>query len=343
MKRYLGVDLHKDNFTVCYLDSEDNKIFKEYKLTSLNRFKKTLNPEDEIAVEAIANSRIFCEELVTIVEKVVLVAPGNFKIISSSSKKTDKRDAETLAEFLMMGKLPEARIMNKQQAYIKSILKTREKFVKQRTQCKNKIHNILIGNGVFDYPKKPFTKKGFEFLRNLKCDPLVKKEIELLVKHIIYLNESISEIENELKKEENQLPQHKNLTSIKGIGDVTAAIFTSGIGNIDDFEDKKNLNSYFGMIPSVRQSNNTIHYGRITKKGNRMVRAALVQCTLGMISHNPILKEFYQRIKRQKGSGKAIIATARKLLEFIYFTLSNNIVWEDSNAGVIQSMSNSSV
>jgi len=74
-----------------------------------------------------------------------------------------------------------------------------------------------------------------------------------------------------------------------------------------------------------------------------MVRAALVQCTLGMISHNPILKEFYQRIKRQKGSGKAIIATARKLLEFIYFTLSNNIVWEDSNAGVIQSMSNSSV
>ncbi|MBC8383778.1 MAG: IS110 family transposase [Candidatus Cloacimonetes bacterium] len=131
--------------------------------------------------------------------------------------------------------------------------------------------------------------------------------------------------------------------SIKGIGDVTAAIFTSGIGNIDDFEDKKNLNSYFGMIPSVRQSNNTIHYGRITKKGNRMVRAALVQCTLGMISHNPILKEFYQRIKRQKGSGKAIIATARKLLEFIYFTLSNNIVWEDSNAGVIQSMSNSSV
>ena len=337
MKRYLGVDLHKDNFTVCYLDSEDNKLFKEYKLTSLNRFKKTLNHEDEIAVEAVANSRVFCEELVTIVEKVVLVAPGSFKIISSSSKKTDKKDAETLAEFLMMGKLPEARIMNKQQALLKSILKTRDKFVKQRTQCKNKIHNILISNGAADYPKNPFTKKGFEFLRNLNLSPLVKKEIELLVKHIIYLNESIAEIDEELKKEENQLPLHKNLTSITGIGDVTASIFSATIGNIGDFENKKNLNSYFGMIPSVRQSNNTIHYGRITKKGNRMARAALVQCTLIIIRYNPILREFYQRIKRQKGSGKAIVATARKLLEFIYFTLSNNIVWEDSNAGIIQS------
>ena len=102
------------------------------------------------------------------------------------------------------------------------------------------------------------------------------------------------------------------------------------------FPTKKKLNSYFGVIPSVRQSNNKVYYGRITKRGSRMVRATLVQCTLSAINHNQILKPFYLKLKARKGSGKAIVATARKLLELIYYTLSNNIVWEDSNHGVIK-------
>jgi len=337
MKRYLGIDLHKDKFTVCYLDQQDKKVIKEFKLISLPRFKKTLNQEDEIAVEAVTNSRYFCEELLTLVEKLVLVAPGNFKVISQSSKKTDKKDAETLAEFLKMGKLPEARIMNKQQAYIKSLLNTRDKFVKQRTQCKNKIHNILSSLGIPYDKNKIFTQKGFKNLRTMNFDPLVEVEIELLVKHIEYLNESISKIDAELKKPDNQLPGHKNLISITGIGDISASIFLSAIGSIEDFPDKKKLNAYFGVIPTVRQSNNTTHYGRITKRGNRLVRAALVQCTLIIIKYNPILREFYLRLKMRKGSGKAIVATSRKLLELIYLTLSNNIIWEDSNYAIIKS------
>ncbi len=53
MKRYLGVDLHKDKFTVCYLDRQDKKVIREFRLENLDRFKKTLKPEDEIAIEAV--------------------------------------------------------------------------------------------------------------------------------------------------------------------------------------------------------------------------------------------------------------------------------------------------
>lgn len=336
MKRYLGVDLHKDKFTVCYLDQQDKKVIREFRLENLDRFKKTLKPEDEIAVEAVANSRYFCEELVTLVEKVVMVAPGKFKVISDSSNKTDPNDAANLAEFLKLGKLPEARIMNKQQALIKSLLNTRNKFVKQRTQCKNKIHNILNSHGINIKSPLLFTKKGLESLKKMDFEPLVKKEIELLVRHVAMLNESIAEIEEELKRPENQLPGHQNLTSITGIGNVSASILLCAIGDIGDFPHKKKMNAYFGLVPSVRISNNTVHYGRITKRGNRLMRATLVQCTLVMIRYNPILRDFYLRLKQHKGSGKAIVATSRKLLEFVHFTLVENIIWEDSNHGVIK-------
>jgi len=339
MKRYIGIDLHKDNFVVCYLGQKDNVLKKKYQLSSLNWFKKTLNPEDEIAVEAVTNSRFFCEELVTLVEKVVMVAPSKFKIISDSDNKNDFKDAQDLAEFLKMGKLPEARIMDKQQALIKSLLKTRDKFVKQRTQCKNKIHNILTSLGIIIKKQKLFTKEGLKNLSQMDFDPLVKIEVDLLIKHIRVLNESIAEIDKEFEKPENQLPGHQNLISIKGISNIGASIFLSAIGDISDFPDKKKLNSFVGIIPSVRQSNNKVIYGRITKRGSRMVRATLVQCTLSAINHNQILKQFYFKLKERKGSGKAIIAAARKMLELIHYTLSNNIIWEDSNHGVIKSNS----
>jgi hypothetical protein len=54
-----------------------------------------------------------------------------------------------------------------------------------------------------------------------------------------------------------------------------------------------------------------------------------VQCTLIAIRYSGYLNAFYQRIKQRRGAGKAIIATARKLLAIIYDTLRNGWVFED--------------
>jgi hypothetical protein len=54
-----------------------------------------------------------------------------------------------------------------------------------------------------------------------------------------------------------------------------------------------------------------------------------VQCTLIAIRYSDYLKTYYWRLKTKKGSGKAIIATARKLLGIIYDTLKNNWIFED--------------
>jgi len=45
--------------------------------------------------------------------------------------------------------------------------------------------------------------------------------------------------------------------------------------------------------------------------------------------YSPYLQRFYERIKKKRGSGKAIIATARKFLGIIYRTLKHNWVFAD--------------
>ena len=67
----------------------------------------------------------------------------------------------------------------------------------------------------------------------------------------------------------------------------------------------------------VYVSNETSQYGRIIKRGNKIARTALAQRTLIAIRYNAYLRRFYFKLKAKKGSGKAIIATARKLLTIV--------------------------
>jgi transposase len=103
----------------------------------------------------------------------------------------------------------------------------------------------------------------------------------------------------------------------------------SAIGDINDFASEGKLAAYFGVVPRVNNSNETERSGRITKRGNKLGRTALVQCALIAMRYSPYLANYYARIKAARGTGKAIIALARKFLGIIYKTLKNGWVFED--------------
>lgn len=340
MKRYIGVDLHRNCFTVCYLDAEGREETRQFKLSQLDAFKGTLREGDEIGLEATGNSGYFREAVQDCVSAVRVVNPSQFKVISSSSKKTDRQDASLLALYLSKGLFPEVRVMDAERARIKSLVGTRDRLVKLRTSLKNKIHNILNARGIKIKKETLGSEKGLDRILEYPLNDLTRFELGVIIDQIRHLNEGVERINQELRKPDNQLPGHRNLTSIKGIGDISSTVLLSVIGDVKDFPDKKKLSSYFGIVPRVRQSNEMNHHGRITKQGSRIGRSTLVQCTLIAIRYNPRLREFYLRLKAKKGSGKAIIATARKFLEIIYFTLANDIIWEDFSQGVTGSREN---
>jgi len=212
----------------------------------------------------------------------------------------------------------------------------RDKLVKLRTSLKNRVHNILRMHGIETKREFLSSKKGLEKALSCNISDTAKLEIKICIEQIISLSNSIKEIDKELVKKGKEMKGFENITSIKGIGEKGGTILLSVIGDINDFDSKKQLYSYFGIVPRINNSNESIKHGKITKRGNKLGRTTLVQCTLIAINYSEYLKSFYKRLKYKKGSGKAIIATARKLLGIIYETLKNNWIFEDFSNFVLK-------
>lgn len=331
MSRYVGVDLHTNSLTACYLEEGAEIRFKTYQLTpaALRCFRQSLQSSDQVAVEATGNTEFFVEAVSNSTSRIVIVNPRQFKVIRNSVKKTDRNDARALAYFLSKDMLPEARRKSKQHQKVGSLSQTRNKFVKSRTYFMNKAHGILNTCGIKLKKESLGTEKGLQRALAHQVDAISQFEVEVLVDQIRTLNSSIKKLDKKLVETGSQLEGYTNLVSIKGIGERSAAILLSAIGDINDFENESKLFSYFGIVPRVSNSNETQRSGRITKRGTKLGRTTLVQCTLVAIRYSQYLRKFYDRIKGKKGSGKAIIATAKKMLGIIYKTLKNSWVFED--------------
>lgn len=326
---YLGIDLHTNSMTVCYRTQQGKERLKTFALRDLDAFRKTLRRRDRVAVEATGNTRWFVKQISKRVKEVIVVAPNKFEVITKSVNKTDKHDARTLAYFLSKDMLPKARQKDEQTAQLHSLAETRDKLVKQRTALVNKIHNILNSHGL-KWKKETLTsEKGLKSIEAFEWEPIVRVELEVLSDQIRSLNKNIQTLDQQMINRGKKLKGHKNLASIKGIGDKSATVLLSVIGNVKDFESEHKLAAYFGIVPRVSNSNETVHHGRITKRGSKLGRTTLVQCTLVAKRYSLYLRRFYERLKLRRGSGKAIIATARKFLGIIYQTLVNDWIFED--------------
>lgn len=116
--RFIGVDLHGNRITVCYLTKQGKHQFATFALSKLAEFQKGLRRTDRLAVEATGNTRWFLAQDKGLVQQVVVVNTNQFEVIGKSVKKTDQNDARALAQFLSKGMLPEARMKSQQASEI---------------------------------------------------------------------------------------------------------------------------------------------------------------------------------------------------------------------------------
>lgn len=270
------------------------------------------------------------DEVRELVAEVEIVNTRQFKVIRQSAKKTDRNDAIELAKYLEKELLPTVRYQDKHQRDLKSLIATRDKFVKMRSSLKNKLHGILLSNGITSKREQFSSMKQIEKL--IESDRLSESnrfEIKVLAEQIESLGKSIKELEQKIIEAGKDLKGQSNLQSIKGIGKLSSTIMLNAIGDIRDFESSRKLSSYVGIAPRVSDSGGQVNHGRITKRGNKILRTTLVQITLISIRYNQYLRDYFVRKKLVKGSGKAIICTSRKMLDIIYNTLTNDWVFKD--------------
>ncbi len=333
--RYIGVDLHTTQLTVCYLKTVDDYEFKQYRLDEIETFAASLEAADELAVETTGNSRWLVGVVERRISRVVVVNPSEFEVIKRSVKKTDKRDALNLARFLAVDMLPAVRQRSELAEAVARMNETRNKMVGLKTSLLNKIHGLAVSRGWKLRRESLSSKKGLTKVTEFEWTAIERIELEIIIEQIGSLKESIKRLDEAIAEISPQMAGFENLITVTGIGTRSAAVLISVIGEVADFATESKLASYFGIVPRVSNSNEQVHHGRITKRGSKMGRTTLVQCALVAVRYNPYLKKYYEQVKARRGHGKAKIAVARKYLGIIYNTLKNNWMFEDFNNFVL--------
>ena len=328
-----GVDLHKTQFTVCARKDEVNK-FGVFSTTNdgYEKFLKIVSEwqaageEVRAAVESTGNTRYFKNRMEKAGIGVKIINTSKMKVINESVKKTDKHDAATIAEFLEKDMLPESKLCSHASEQIRRLLKSRTSLVKTTVVLKNQIHALLTAEGFEDVKGSLQSKKG----RQQVLDALNQCKNGLVAQPLFdtieQLDKSVKSIEDECRILLKGDRMVELLLTIPGCGEICAWTIRAYTDDINRFSSAKKYVSFAGLAPWVQNSNETIHHGRITKRGPKELRTALVQVVMGLRRMKAKtltwrLMQRYELMKSAKGSGKSIIATARKMASIIWHIL----------------------
>ena len=146
------------------------------------------------------------------------------------------------------------------------------------------------------------------------------------LRQIEALGAEIAVLEAEIIALGKALKGLRRLLQVHGLNLLSAISLLAEIGEIAQFETSKQLVADAGLATSTRQSNERVRHGKITKQGRKRLRTTVIQAVLAMVNRTDTpLMEFYQKKKREKGAGKAICATARKLLTVIFVVLKKEL------------------
>lgn len=331
----IGVDLHKHQLTVCFFSGTD-AYHSKYATNKdgLNKFKADVKSfidkgfDVRVAVESTGNTRYFCNEIASLGIETFIVNTLKFKVVNESVNKTDKRDARVIAEFLHKDMLPLVKLTSETSENLRQMMSIRKDLVRTRVRLKNKIHGILLSAGIETKAGQLNSKKGLVKILIDIGDSEKKILINRIINSIEALSIEIKAVEDEIMGMTENSRTVKILQSIPGTGLITAATIASYIDDIKRFSHYNKFSAYCGLVPWVQCSDETKHYGKITKRGPVELRTAMIQMVLGMVrckdEKNNRLMVVYKNMKKNKGSGKAIVATARKLTKIIWTMLTND-------------------
>jgi transposase len=250
---------------------------------------------------------------------VHLAHPLGIKGFAYRRVKNDERDAADLADLLRMGRLPEAWIAPPEVRGLREAVRYRAKLVALRSGLKAQIHAVLAKQGVRVPMSDLFGVGGVRLLDELALDAAYQARV-LSLRRLI---DSVTfEIDLVAKRVAAQLAGHRGyraIQAIHGIGPVLAAIFVAEVGDVTRFSRPQQLCSWAGLTPRHRESDTTVHRGRITKQGNHLLRWAAVEA-VQRIYGGPI-GSTRARLKERRGANIAKVAAARKLLTLVFYGL----------------------
>ena len=395
---YVGIDVANQKLDVCFIDNEartvrprssygnDPQGWTQLKTAIIAAASLCGRPQRIVCgMEATGNMHKRLEESLRKEKRRALEvhvlhprAVKHFAKALQTSAKTDRIDAEVIAQFLL-------RLQPKPKAApaegleeLREVTRMRRKLIEERTTCKNRLHKLLqyhfpgykkllgkqlsnrlllvlesmpspdlmaqkgldeiaqISNGPRQRIGKTFSEQLLQLARQAPVESLRKSTRLLLqttAKSIRELTARVAEIDAIIEEMLAEVFPAEVLSSIPGLGKISVAAILAEIGDISRFESKGQFIGYCGLYPVVWESGEAKRRYRMTLKGNRMLKMTFLVASAAARQYNPVVADYYERLRRRGKSTKAAGgAIARKLAEIVFALLVSNQLWSVQKA-----------
>lgn len=335
--RYIGIDLGKRSMEVHFVQANDKHVCWSCKtdVEGRARLLKKLLPGDIVAMEACPLAFILKAMIGKQVAGVTVhvLNPLGLAMIYQSTKKTDREDAAKLAwviQRLPEEELPKVAVPTEQEQELRYLVAEQVGLTQSRTREINRLHALFVQDGITTVTKKDLKlAAGRKTQYELLSSPF-RGRAQRLERVIAAFEQNLEDAETQLKALVAGHELTPFLMSIPGVGPNLTAAFLGFLGNAERFQ-RKTVASYAGLVPRVDCSGDQNRYGPITKRGNNVLRRALVQGAWGLVrsTHGGVLQKKYLQWKDTKGKSKAIVALARKLIETMWVLATQKALYLD--------------
>jgi len=334
---YIGLDVHSKWMTVKGFNSETGELIEIKKQSNdaeslRETFGSFAGPLYGV-MESGTNSWAVYRILEPFFEKLIVVDPATVwgKVVRRGAK-TDGRDALTLAVKMQRSELEPLYVPDEQTQDKRALGRAKINASRHVTKTVNEIGSLLRSWGIV-VGSSLLSVEGQKIIEDAKSrlPEYSLKVLEMWLRMLKEAQDAEAELESMIKTEAAKDEKCRLLMSIPGVGALTAFVVIAEIGDIHRFRSAEQLVSYCGLSPTISQSSDSIHYGKLNKFANKFLKYVLVLRAQGMArsKQNIPMRQTYWRVVI-KGKNHAKIAVARQFARVIFSMLKNKTSWDGS-------------
>jgi transposase len=322
-RQIVGLDLHRRRSVLVRM-TETGEHLESVRISNdpgyLREVMARAGESPEVVLEATYGWYWAADTLAELGASVHLAHPLGVKMFSLRRVKNDRRDAADLADLLRMGRLPESWIAPPATRELRGWVRHRAKLVGLRSSLKNQIHAVLAAAGVQVPMSDLFGSGGRQLLVGTRLAVESRSRVDSLLRVIEVLDFEVDTFGRLVGGRLRADPGYGAIQQIPGIGPLLGAVFVAEIGDITRFRRPGQLASWAGLTPRHRESDTTVHRGRITKQGSTLVRWAAVEAVQRVPGHTR-LGQVRDRIGERRGRNIGVVAAARELITLVFYGL----------------------
>jgi transposase len=323
----VGVDLGDRWSQVCVRSMASGEVLAEFRVRTTAAGLSSAfgdRPRSRLVLEVGTHSPWVSRLLRELGHEVVVANARKVRLISESRRKTDRIDAGWLsrlgrADVELLHPVTH-RSVERQESL--ALLRSRGALVQARTQlilhCRGAVKSW--GARLPSCDAKVFAQRVA-----LEVPEPLRPALAPVLEQIASLTRTIRAMDREVERlATEQFPEATRLTQVRGVGSIVALTYVLSLGDPRRFARSRQVGAYLGLTPGQRDSGDRRHPQRITKEGDAVLRALLVQSAhylLGPFGSDCDLRRYGERLLSRGGPGfkrRAVVAVARKLAVLLH-------------------------